>query len=116
VGAGVESFWLPAGANARLTIVSPDRRTAAIVAPIEPGGELRGGASLSLQVNDASRRPQVYQIAAAGHYRLPVELNQGLNRVLLTPVASALNLPNPGVPSSEQLLIVPSLTIAAHAH
>jgi hypothetical protein len=114
VGAGVESLWLPAGADAQLTIVSPDRRKAAIVATMEPGGELRSGASLSLRITDASRRPHVYRING-GPIRPPIELNRGLNRVLLTPVATATNPPNPAVPSTEQLLIVPSLTIAAHA-
>jgi hypothetical protein len=115
VGAGVESLWLPAGADARLAIVSPNRRRAAIVATMEPGAELRAGASLSLRVSDASRRPHEYQIGGAGVIRLPVELNRGLNRVRLTPVATATNPPNPAVPASEQLLIVPSLTIAGHA-
>jgi hypothetical protein len=115
VGAGVESLWLPARAHAELTIVSPNRREAAIVATMEPGPELRGGGRLSVRIADASRRPHEYPIGAAGLYRLPVALNRGLNRVLLTPVATATSPPNPAVPTSEQLLIVPSLTIAAHA-
>jgi hypothetical protein len=113
-GAGVESLWLPAGAHAQLTIVSPDRRKAAIVATMAPGAELRSGASLSLRVTDASRRPHEYQIVGAGLMRLPVALNGGVNRVLLTPVATATNPPNPAVPGTKQLLIVPSLTIGAH--
>ena len=32
IGDGIESFWLPVGTSAELTIVSPDRREAAIVA------------------------------------------------------------------------------------
>lgn len=115
VGAGVTALSLAAGAHAELTIVSPDRRKAAIVATVEPGGELRPGASLSLRLTDASRGPHEYQIARAGLIRLPVELNRGLNRVLLTPLATATNPPNPAVPSTEQLLNVPSLTIAANA-
>jgi hypothetical protein len=115
VGAGVESLWLRGGGHAQLTIVSPDRRKAAIVATMEPGAELGSGASLSLRVTDASRRPHEYQIAGARLIRLPVALTRGVNRVLLTPVATATNPANPAVPSTEQLLIVPSLTIAAHA-
>jgi hypothetical protein len=115
VGAGVESLRLPAGVHAQLTIVSPDRRKAAIVATLEPGAELRSGTALSLVVRDASRTPHVYQIAGPEFVRVPVELNRGLNRVLLTPLATAMTPPNPAVPGSQELLLVPSLTIAGHA-
>ena len=37
LGAGTESFWLPVGTSAQLTIVSPDRREAAIVATMVVG-------------------------------------------------------------------------------
>jgi hypothetical protein len=121
-GAGVEAFSLPAGTDAQLTIVSPDRRKAAIVATIGPGEELRNGASLSLRVTDASRRPHEYQLGSLRlfprgprTFRLPVELNRGINRVLLMPFATALNPPNPALLSTQLLLIVPSLHIAAHA-
>jgi hypothetical protein len=121
-GAGVESFWLPSGAHAQLTIVSPDRRKAAIVATMAPGAALRSGTPLALRVTDASRRSHEYQLGGLRQFpqgprtfRLPVELNRGINRVLLTPFATALNPPNPAIPSSEQLLIVPALHIAAHA-
>jgi hypothetical protein len=42
---------------------------------------------------------------------LPIELKRGLNRLVLTPVATATNTPNPAVASTQQLLVVPSLTI-----
>jgi hypothetical protein len=114
-GAGAVHMALPAGTDARLTIVSPSRRKAAIVARMEPGPALRSRASLSVQVTDASREPHAYPIVSAGLIRLPVELNKGLNRVLLTPTATATNPLNAAVPSSRVLLIVPSLTVAGRA-
>jgi hypothetical protein len=114
IGAGVESLWLPADASAQLTIVSPDRRKAAIVATVVFGAALRSGATLSVRIKDASATPHDYAISA-GPLRIPVELSRGLNRVLLTAVATATNPPNPAVPASTQLLIIPSLTLGAHA-
>jgi len=111
-GAGTEGFWLPAGTSAQLTIVSPDRREAAIIATMTPGAELRTGASLSVQVSDASRAPHVYPILTPGRQRIPVELKKGINRVVLIPIATATNIPNPTVPGTQQLLIVPALAIA----
>jgi hypothetical protein len=111
IGRGVESFWLTVGTSARLTIVSPDQRVAAIVATMEPGAELRRGATLSVRIADASRAPREYSIDGGGPLRLPIELKRGLNRLVLTPVATATNTPNPAVASTQQLLVVPSLTI-----
>jgi len=112
VGAGTASFSLPAHTSAQLMIVSPNRREAAIVATVEIGPALRRGAALSVRIDDASPAPHDYQIASNGLLRVPIELNRGLNRLLLTPVATATNPPNPAVPQSEQLLIVQSLTIS----
>jgi hypothetical protein len=112
VGAGIESFSLPLGTSAHLTIVSPNRREAAIIATVEIGAALRKGATLSVQINDASPAPHDYRILGAGPVRVPIELNRGLNRLLLTPVATATNPPNPAAPESEQLLIMRELTIA----
>ena len=43
---------------------------------------------------------------------MPIELNRGLNRLRLTPVATATGLRSPAVAEPEQLLIVQSLMIA----
>jgi len=111
LGAGIESFSLPAGTSAQLTIVSPDRREAAIVATvISPA--LRSGAALSVQVHDASPVPHDFRILSNGPVRIPIELDRGLNRLLLTPVTTATKPSNPAVPESGALLIVQSLTIA----
>jgi hypothetical protein len=111
LGAGTESFSLPLGTSAHLMIVSPDRREAALLATIG-SSEPRNGAKLAVRVTDASGRSSDYPILHAGAVRLPVELNRGLNRVLLTPVESATTPPNSAVPESGPLN-VSSLTLAA---
>ncbi|HMD57225.1 MAG TPA: hypothetical protein VKG82_07120 [Solirubrobacteraceae bacterium] len=113
VGAGVESFALPTGTTAQLTIISPDDREAGIVATMAPGGELRSGASLSVRITDGSGRRSDYPIDGAGLQRLPVHLTMGLNRLILAPVASATNPPSPSVPAAQQLLFVQGLSLAA---
>ena len=112
LGAGVQSLWLPSGTSAEVTIVSPDHRQAALVATMTPGAELGKGGTLSVQVINGSRPAGVYPVHA-GVMRIPVSLHTGLNRVTIAPVASKVNVPNPTIPGAQQLLIVPTLTIAA---
>jgi hypothetical protein len=120
LGAGINSFWLPAlpaASSGNLTIVSPDRRMAAIVANLQTGPALRPGGVLSLLVEDASSAPHAFSVphnGAAEASRVPVELDRGINHVVLRAVATAINPPNPTVPADNILLIVSSLTLAAH--
>jgi hypothetical protein len=114
IGAGINSFSLPSGYSASLTIVSPDRRTAAVVANLQMGPALHKGAALSVLVHDASSAPHGFSVLHNGPARVPVELNRGLNRVVLTAAASAINPPNPTVTADNFLLVVSDLTLAAH--
>ena len=111
IGAGVQSFWLPSGTSAEVTIVSPDRREAALVATMAAGAELGTGGTLSVQLINGSRSAGLFPVRA-GVMRIPVSLHTGLNRVTLVPIASKVNIPNPTIPGAQQLLIVPTLTIA----
>jgi len=97
--AGVKSVGLPAGTSAQLTIVSPDRRKAAIVAVVETGAPPR---ALSVQVKDASPEPHDFSVPYNGAVRIPVELSRGLNRVRLTPMAT------------DKEVILSSVTVASH--
>ena len=117
-GTGTESFSLPVGTTAQLTIVSPDRREAAIVSTMivgaigRGGAIVRSGATLLVEVTDASAAPRDYRIRGAGPVRVPIELNRGLNRVFVTPSETVTSTSNRVAPESEQLLDVRSLTIA----
>ena len=111
-GPGIESFWLPAATPAQLTIVSPDRRNAAIVATAQVGAALRAGATLSVLIKDASSSPHDFRILGDGPVRLPIVLNGGLNRVRLTALATATNPSNPASPASQQLLTLSFVKLA----
>jgi hypothetical protein len=109
LGAGVESFSLPPGAQAQLTIVSPDRRQAALVAALSTAP----GSSVSVQVSDASSRAHSYTLPGNGLVRVPVQLKLGINRVRLVQQAGPTSHANPAaVP--QQALTVTSLTLASH--
>jgi hypothetical protein len=114
IGAGVEGFSLPPGSSANLTIVAPAWGMAAIVARLQVGAALRPGATVSLLIHDASATPHYSGVLRTGLTRVPVELNRGVNHVTLTPVATAINPPNPAVPADNLLLIVSSITLGAH--
>jgi hypothetical protein len=114
MGAGVVSFSLPAGSAANLTVVSPDRRIAAVLASVETGPALPKGTALSLQVHDASPTPHDVSITYNGLVRIPVQLDRGVNRVVLTPVAGATTPATPAAIAAQPLLTVSSLTLAAH--
>jgi len=113
IGAGVQTGYLAPETHAELTIVSPGRRTAALVAVVSPGAALRRGATLYVEIKDASSMAHIFPISGNGYVRWPIQLNRGVNRVLLTPVASATNAVNSAVPASGQLLNITSLAVAA---
>ena len=101
LGAGSVAFSLPVGTPAQLTIVSPDHRQAALVAQVAVGGARPNPGGLSLQVKDASAAPHDFNVLGAGRVRIPITLDRGINRVVLTPL-----------PPVGQLLIVPLLALA----
>jgi len=111
-GAGLQTFWLPNGSSADLTVVSPDRREAALVATMTIGAALRKGGTVSVQIKDAYPVLHDYPIPGPGPMRIPIELDKGLNRLVMTALASAINPPNPAVPASQLLLNVAALTVA----
>jgi hypothetical protein len=112
IGAGIKSFSLPAGAPAELGIVSPDRRSATIVAALGIGAGLRPGAALTVVIKDASKSHRAFPVAGAGVRRFPIQLKQGLNRVTMTPFVTAAGPANHALRASQQLLIVSSVALA----
>jgi hypothetical protein len=113
LGSDVTSFWLGAEDQADLTIVSPDTRKAALVASVTAGPELRAGASLSVDIHGPGPTSHSYRLPAeAAEARIPVHLHPGLNRIVLSPSATATNQTNPAVPASLVLLAVSDLSLA----
>ena len=68
----------------------------------------------TVRLRSTSRVSHNYIVTHAGLLRLPVELNRGLNHVILTPLAATTNSPEPPAPAAQQALKVSSLTIAGH--
>jgi hypothetical protein len=112
IGAGIKSFSLPAGAQADLTIVSPDRRSATVVAALGIGAGLRPGTALTVVIKDASKARQAFPVTGDGVRRFPIQLKQGLNRVTMTPFVTAAGPAHPAV-RAQQLLIVSSVALAS---
>lgn len=114
LGVGVTSFWLSAGGQAAITIVSPDNRRIGLVANVEPGPELAAGASYGVHISGPSGASYSQALPrSGGPVRIPVQVDRGLNRLVLSPLATALKV-NPAVESPEQLLVVTQLSLASH--
>ena len=117
LGAGVTGFSLGAADQATLTIVSPDSRRAALVVTAMRGPAIGRHASLEVVLRGPGRESHAYAIRAARTdvpLRLPVQLGRGLNRIVLSPLASASKQPGPAAVVAQPLLVVPQLALSAH--
>jgi hypothetical protein len=110
---GTAPFWLSAGEQADLTIVSPDVRGAALLASVAPGAALGAGGSLWAVLTNPGHSSHSYLLPPRGGVvRIPVRLSIGVNRLVFSPLASAIKLRNPTTPSTRPLLVVSDLSLA----
>jgi hypothetical protein len=107
---------LSAGEQAELIIVSPDTRTAALIAawlPVVKGvthALYHTTHDSKVLIRDPGYPSSVYRVPAGGETaRIPVHLRPGLNRVALVALSSRLPPPAPG---AQRLLYVESLSLA----
>jgi hypothetical protein len=120
LGSSVTGFWITVGEQKDLTIVSPDARTAALVATMTPG-VLRKGTSIAVGVGTSRasiRGPgsvsRIYMIPPRGRLvRIPVRLSSGLNRLVLSPLVIPANQIKSAIPSRQQVLVVENLSLAS---
>jgi hypothetical protein len=120
IGTEQNGFWLSAGEQATLVIVSPDTREAALVGNVSAGPALRAGAQLEARIRGPGHRSSIYRLPAGGaEARIPVHLNSGVNQLVISPVATALNQTSPEVPESkttesesQEMMAVANLHIA----
>jgi hypothetical protein len=111
---GTAPFSLSAGDQAELTIVSPDNGTATLLASAVPGAALGARALLWVVLTNTGHWSYSYRLPPGGGVvRIPVSLRIGLNRFVLSPLASAIRLRNPAVPSTQPLLVVRHLALSA---
>ncbi len=119
------SFWLAAGEDADLVIVSPDSRTAALELEWSPGAEVppgesqlgvgirTGGPTEEVTLVGPHQAPVTYPVPSGYHtQRLPVQLAAGVNKFELRPVPSTFPLPSIREPQAISLLLVGGLSFA----
>ena len=113
LGSDATGFWLNAGNEADLTIVSPDSREVTLVGSVFGGAALRAGASLEARIGGPGRASRRYQLPTGGEEaQIPLRLSRGVNQLVLSPVASAVNRSNPSAPESQVLMAVTQLHLA----
>lgn len=115
IGSDVTAFWLGASDQANFTIVSPDRRRATLVADLVDGPGLRAGAPLLARISGPGKTIADYRVPSGdAQARIPLQLNSGINRFVLSPLAGAENPVNPVEPQSEALMEVTHLSLVGH--
>jgi hypothetical protein len=113
VGAGVSSFALGVHDSASITVVSPDRREAALVASLSPGPVAAPRATVTVIVASTHAKSTT-KVLPGGPQRLPIQLRRGINHLTLSSAASRVMLPNPSDPAGTQLLRVERLYLSPH--
>jgi hypothetical protein len=92
IGTEATGFWLGAGQYASIIIISPSSSEAALVGNVLAGPALRAGAQLGVRVRGPGDTSSSYQLRDGGEEdRIPVHLHRGVNRLVLRPVATAVN-------------------------
>jgi hypothetical protein len=113
LGVGSPSFCLSAGEHATATIVSPGARTATLSMGLAPGAQLGTGASLTALVHGPGHTSEKLLLSSGGGVaQIPLRLSRGLNRLVLSPLATATNRINIWIPYSKCLLFVSGMSLA----
>jgi hypothetical protein len=120
LNAPTKAFGLSVGERAQLTIVSPDTRTAALVANITPAIVAGGRARLStsaavLLVRGPGHVSNTYTIQpGGGERRIPVRLSPGLDHLVLRAQAVPASGGKPAIPAAQQALVFTNLSLAGN--
>jgi hypothetical protein len=114
LGTNVTAFWLSAHEQADLTIVSPDSRKAVLLANSYGGPALKAGASLGVRVRGPGPQSYTYSLPTGGaEAQIPVELHGGVNRLFLSPIASAVRAVRSSSPEAAALLALAHLQLGS---
>jgi hypothetical protein len=116
IGAIVTAFWLTVRDQAEVTIVSPDSRTATLAWGVYPGAALRAGAPLEASIRDPGTSPLTFTLPVGREVYVPVSLERGVNRLVLTVFSRAEGAITPLVATSESEPLPDALTIVANLH
>jgi hypothetical protein len=111
LGTNVTGLWLDAGGQAQLTIVSPDARESTLVARVSPGPALAPGAPLAARVRGPGRATHV-QPLQPGEARIPLHLDRGVNRLVLTPLTAGASARRPAESEAQAVILVENVHLA----
>jgi hypothetical protein len=102
----ISYVMLSPGEHAKLTIVAPSAGAATLTAAFQ----LSPGARYGVHVAGPGRASANYQLPARGGLlEIPMQLSRGLNRLVLSPVASSAHKPA----TSETVMIVYDMSVAS---
>jgi hypothetical protein len=86
----ISAFWLGAGEQATLTVVSPDSRNVTLIADVRAGSALSADARLEARISGPGPSSHIYQLpAGSGEVGMVVHLARGVNQLALSPVSVA---------------------------
>jgi hypothetical protein len=114
LGAEITGFSLTARDQAVLTIVSPDSRADALAANTVAGPALEGS-SLEIRIEGPGHASHFYRVPGGGRrVRIPIRLERGVNEIVLSPAASAGQLPRlEPEPESQALMSFAGIALAS---
>jgi hypothetical protein len=113
-GVGAAAFWLGADVPASLTVLSPDAREASLVADVSPGRALAAGVPRGILLDGPGSARASYRLPAhRAVVNIPVHLDDGMNRLVLSPLLGGANgTGNPATSGTQPLLLVWRLSLA----
>ncbi len=102
LGTEATGFSLTAGSQTELTIISPESREIMLVADVSAGPALGAGGSLQARIVGPGHVSHSYRMPVGGEEaRIPIRVSTGVNRLVVSPVASAEHRFNRPEPESE---------------
>jgi hypothetical protein len=111
IGTDTTGFSLTSANEVNLTIVSPDHRTAALVADVSAGPALGAGGTLEAHISGGGHASYGSRVRVGGQVRIPVYLHRGVNELALRAVEGAGNTSQPE-PESQVLATFTNLSLA----
>jgi hypothetical protein len=113
LSSGAAAFSLSPGGEAGIAIVSPGFREATLLTKLLPGPALASSAPLWAVIGGTGSESHSYLVPRGGGVvRIPVSLSPGVNRLVLSPLAGALEPRNRVAPSARPLLVVTRMSLA----
>jgi hypothetical protein len=114
LGTDATGFWMTPRDEAVLTIVSPDRREAALLATVAAGPALTAGSLPEAHIRSAGHASYGYRLPPrGGAVRIPLHLDRGVNQIVLS-TSAEVEAPTSGFePESSALVVFSHLSLAS---